>query len=99
MSCWDKLLKEALLDLQSSISAKAVGVSRFLSAYFLRVYLIVAVHESIAERYLFMRSKSLMSLSTSVPKGMIGRSIDTVPETWTEVCLIWDTNFSMFLRV
>jgi len=35
----------------------------------------------------------------SVPKGVRGKSIETVPATCTDVCLIWDTNFSMFLRV
>lgn len=50
--------------------------------------LMVFVHDSIAERYLFMRSKSLLSASMVVPKVVIGRSIETVPDTWTEVCLI-----------
>lgn len=63
------------------------------------VSLMVVVHDSMAERYLFMRSKSLLSASTVVPKVVMGRSIDTVPETWTEVCLIWETNFSMFFLV
>ena len=80
------MLKEALLDLHSSIYARAVGLSLFFSASFLRVSLIVEVHDYIAERYLFMRSRSLISLSMSNPKDVIGRSIETVPETWTEVC-------------
>ena len=61
-------------------------MSLFFSASFLRVSLIVEVHDYIAERYLFIRSRSLMSRSMSVPKGVMGRSIETVPETWTDVC-------------
>jgi len=59
----------------------------------------VDVQDYMAFKYLFIKSKSLMSRSASVLEETIGKSIDTVPDTCTDVCFICETNFSMFLRV